>query len=188
MLLEHVNPQGGSAMWTGLSKLWHELWVAMVFAVTFAIIADALRVGSRLGSGLRKLKNKLAERSVTRLHNRIKALQEARTQVEKMNSDRSLFLRISKTVFAMLGGLGFGLVQLTLYEDIVRLNPKSDTAELLLISAFVTFFGTTITGTMEGLRLTSLDIAEDMRGTRAQIDFEIVALKKRLESKMNDPK
>ena len=78
-----------------LAEHWQEnaiaLVLAVVFAMVFAIIADAMSIGSHVREVLRRFKNKRAERSVTRLRERIKVLQHRR----KMLASRTAVLLLA---------------------------------------------------------------------------------------------
>jgi hypothetical protein len=78
-----------------------DLIIAFVFAIIGAVFWDAVKTGSV--AGVRQLKNKLAERSVARLQERIIQLQKYRDTINSyISSDRALYLATLQLILAIL--------------------------------------------------------------------------------------
>ena len=182
-----------------LVEHWQEnaiaLVLAIIFAVVFAIIADAMSIGSRVREALRRFKNKRAERSVTRLRERIRVLGHRR----KMLASRTavLLLALQSTLSTLLlvsGGLAFLVVRAidipTYLDRLAVLAAKQHVdprwiatpfldnlirAELMLGSLFLFVVGAS--SAIAGLRLVKVDSDGELAKAIAQLDNEISDLR-----------
>ena len=83
-------------------------WAA-VFAFVFWLISDLLSRDGLVRRGFRIAKNKLSERSVSKLRERIKLLEKQRDDIAAfLSSDKALYLNTFRIVIAMLVMIAIG--------------------------------------------------------------------------------
>jgi hypothetical protein len=128
---------------------WRELLFAIVFAIICAVIVDALDIGSALRTGVRRIRNRLSERSMSRLRRRIAELEKYRDSVNSYaSSDKALYLVMFRFVLVTLMFMCMGAT--TLVVDLI-FKPHSPialfcTLEIFAFSIIVAAQGVKIAG------------------------------------------
>jgi hypothetical protein len=162
-----------------------EIWLAaafgLFFAILLAVIFEVLSFGSRLRTWIRHLKNRLSERSVSKLRKRITQLEGAReTYRAYLGSDKALYLMLFKIVFIVLiimclSGLLILIAngQLVIGRSTVPIGETKGWAFWLLIFCIAVAAG--------GIKFASLDSREKLSAVIAKYDSEIAELESKLE-------
>src|ERR1700674_565205 len=124
-----------------------ELIIAAIFAILGAVIVTALGVDSAVRAGIRQVKNKLSERSVSRLRKRIVQLEKSRElYMAFASSDKALYLHTFQLVLSILmcGSLGATIFLFGLYMWVstpTNPNPRDFFSLAILPFAFALGIG-----------------------------------------------
>jgi hypothetical protein len=154
---------------------------AFVFGIILTVIFEIMSFGSRLRAWVRHIKNKLSERSVSKLRKRIKQLEVAKEQYQTyLGSDKALYLMNLKIVFIVLIGMCLSGVliliahgQLVIGRSTVQIGETKTWAFWMLIFCITVAAG--------GIKFASLDSREKVSAIIAKYDSEIAGLKSKLE-------
>jgi hypothetical protein len=159
-----------------LHHLWNFIvrnWQGIALAVVVGVIVDLLAIGSRLRAGIRRIKNKLAERSVTRLQKRIKQLETQRdTYAKYLSSDKALYLATFSIVIGILTLMALGAGITVLAEVLPTLPPLG----LLALFCYLMAVGVGIAG----FRISTLDSRGKISEIITKLDAEVVGLREKL--------
>lgn len=157
-----------------ISANWVEILIAVLLAAIFAVVADALSVGSAVRASIRQMRNRLAERSFTRIRNRIKQLNLQRSGVALYaSSDKALYLNTLRLLLGMLV-LGFTGIAVMIFPSVMGLYFPGVRLIALLLFAMAVVIG------IYGITLTALDTREKVAELLEKLDSEIDGLKKKL--------
>ncbi len=157
-----------------ISANWVEILIAVLLAAIFAVVADALSVGSAVRASIRQMRNRLAERSFTRIRNRIKQLNLQRSGVALYaSSDKALYLNTLRLLLGMLV-LGFTGIAVMIFPSVMGLYFPGVRLIALLLFAMTVVIG------IYGITLTALDTREKVAELLEKLDSEIDGLKKKL--------
>jgi hypothetical protein len=148
-------------------------WAAF-FGLVFALILDVLDREGRIRTGHRLLKNKIAERSVAKLQERIKQLQIFRdTLATYLTSDKALYLSTFRVIIIML-------VVITIGAAVSALGGTFQIRGAGLFAVFV--YALAVAIGIQGIKLSSLDTHDKILKMIAERNDEIADLEKKLEA------
>jgi hypothetical protein len=180
--------------------LWHKMWAQLTTwlashreisgAVIGALIWEILKSGPGWsGWGIRRLRNKLADFSVSRLRKRIGQMETYRNQFSLFaSSDKALYLAVLQYVIAMLGLICLALLLLIL-EYAAEVGPWSGTTIVIgprhgfailsgIVLAMAFFVGIAST------YLSRLTTSEAASKRVNELDSEIAGLKSKLDTRL----
>jgi hypothetical protein len=165
-------------------ELWHLIWKLCVLywpdfllALVFAIVVDLLRIGSIIRDGVRRIKNKLAERSVAQLQKRIVDQERYRNMIAALylESDKALYLHILGMVLAVLLLICVSAILFIL--GTLGLGPAG--LEIMIVG----FLAIAVVFAVYGLRLAALDTRPKVSEMITKLDAGIATLKAKLEAR-----
>ena len=146
-------------------------WAAF-FAFFFWLIFDLLSRDGRVRTGFRLIKNKLSERSVAKLRERIKQLEKQRDNVAAfLTSDKALYLNTFRILIAMLVMISVG-AGITVLGESFPISPFNVFA--------VIFYAVAATIGIQGAKISALDTREKVTEMVAKRNAEIADLKLKL--------
>jgi len=104
-------------IWFENAKLYYlehrvEINAAILFAALFALLFEVMKPASLFRAMIRAIKNKLSERSIARLKERITNQELYRANMATLSTERGLFLLVLKLIALSL--LGFALAGVTM--------------------------------------------------------------------------
>ena len=162
---------------------------ALFFALVFAIVADLLRVGSRIRDFVRFIRNKLSEKSVARLQERIKQLEKYRDSLAlMMSSDKAHYLGTFRLILGILLCMCIGAI-IFITGDFV--SPRLSAFTLAASEAVhgmdllaVLMFSIAIAIAAQGLNVASWDTRPKVAEQIKKYDAEIANLEAILASRL----
>jgi len=180
-------------MWAQLTA-WlashRELAAAIYGAIIGAMIVELLKTGSGWSiSGFRKLRNRLADFSVSRLRKRISQMETYRNQINLfVSSDKALYLTVLQYVIAMLALICLALL-LLIFEYAAEVGPWFGTTMVVgprygfaILSG--TVLGMAILVGIASTRFSGLTTSEAVSKRVSELDSEIAGLKAKLDARL----
>jgi hypothetical protein len=150
-----------------------ELVVAFVFAIICAVIVEVLSIGSALRAGVRHIRNKISERSASRLRKRIAQLETYRETINSyLSSDKALYLVALRFVLGILMLMCIGTI--FCISSLFVQDPFS----LALCS--IGIFSIAAILALHAARIAGLDTRQKISALVTQLDAEIDNLKSKL--------
>jgi hypothetical protein len=167
-------------IWGHIMKHREEIGWAVGLAVLFAIMVDVVAIGPRCRDALRFVRNRMAERSTSRLAKRIQQLQDYQ---RRLSSDRWLYLFSFQCIFLTL--IMFACAGACFMFTTTGLLPAHPVIFVRFFLAGLMFFYAGGVFAWGGLRYVFRDTPEKMQGLVHKVGCEIEGLEekhaKRLE-------